>query len=221
MQTRTEGMRMRSSGGRGRKLTMTVLLALGAGGLAGCSGLSLAPRPMAFYDLGLAEPQPLPSAAVPAQVEVKAPSWLDSSAMQYRLAWNDPDRRRAYGESRWAAPPAQLLAASLRRALSAEGAGGGNCRLRVELDEFVQHFDSEVSSSAQIVVRAELLARQGEVPLATRGFAIGEAAASADARGGVAAFRYATRQLVADLAGWLSELDRDPARRLNTVGRCL
>lgn len=198
-----------------------VLVALGAGGLAACSGLSFAPRPMAFYDLGLAEPQPLPSAAVPAQVEVKAPSWLDSSAMQYRLGWNDPDRRRAYAESRWAAPPAQLLAASLRRALSAEGGGGGNCRLRIELDEFVQHFDSEVSSRAEFVLRAELLARQGEVPLAVRGFALGGAAASADARGGVAAFRHAARQLVAGLAGWLSELDRDPARRLNTIDRCL
>ena len=198
-----------------------VLLTLGAGGLAACSPLSLVPRPMAFYDLGLAEPRPLPPAAVPVQVEVKAPSWLDSSAMQYRLAWNDPDRRRAYAESRWAAPPAQLLAASLRRALSAEGGRSGNCRLRVELDEFVQHFDSEVGSSAQIVLRAELLARQGEVPLATRGFAVGEAAASADARGGVAAYRHAMRQLVAELAGWLSELDRDPARRLNTIGRCL
>lgn len=136
-------------------------------------------------------------------VDVAAPSWLGTAAMQYRLAYSDPARRRAYADSRWAAPPAELLEQALRRrALGASGTVLG-CRLRVELDEFVQSFDSAQSSRIVLAVRATLLSRN-EQALASRAFAVERPAASADAGGGVTAAAAAVQGLAADLAGWVS-----------------
>jgi cholesterol transport system auxiliary component len=138
-------------------------------------------------------------------VDVAAPSWLGTAAMQYRLDYSDAARRHAYADSRWAAPPPELLEQALRRrALAAAGSGErSGCRLRVDLDEFVQAFDAAQSSRVVLAVRATLLSR-GEQPLASRAFALERPAASADARGGVAAAAVAVQGLASDLAGWIA-----------------
>lgn len=186
---------------------------------AGCGTIGTPPRPVAFYDLGLTDSVSLPATAVPAQVEVLAPSWLDVAQMQYRLQWDQPQRRRTYSESRWVAQPAELLARALERGLRGEGEGKNTCRLRVELDEFVQDFQSGSASTVVIVVRASLLPRAG-TPLGRREFRVTLPAPTADAEGGVSAHRAAVRQLAGELGGWLAALDHDGRQGLNTGGRC-
>ncbi|AVR88869.1 ABC-type transport auxiliary lipoprotein family protein [Thauera aromatica] len=185
-----------------------IVAALGiAAALAGCSGLNLKPPPMAFYDLGLGAPAGLAPRFAPLRVEVAAPPWLASSALQYRLQWDDPLRRRSYTESRWVAQPADMLALALERALKPDGSGN-RCRLRIEVDEFVQVFDGIERSRVEVVLRAGLVPPRSDEALAQREFRADVPAPSADAVGGVAAFRAAADRLAGELAGWIATLHR-------------
>lgn len=169
--------------------------------LAGCVPNNVRQGEAAVFDFG----DPAGGWAAPALrgVDVAAPSWLGTAAMQYRLDYSEASRRRAYADSRWAAPPAELLEQALRRrALAAAGPVLG-CRLRVELDEFVQAFADAQSSRIVLAVRATLLSRN-EQALASRAFRLERPAASADARGGVAAAAAAVQGLAADLSGWIA-----------------
>ena len=198
---------------------MNFRIALIAAALAGCAG---APQPAhtgSGYDLG-------PVAAAPGQrahdalrgIEVFAPSWLDASAMQYRLAYRGGQRRQNYAESRWVAPPAELVGQALKmRLLSGEGAG--TCSLHADLDEFAQIFDTAASSRAVVEVRVQLLAPGGEL-LARHSFKLSRPAVSADAQGGAAAFSGAVEDLAAALHEWLGGLDRDAKPGLNIAQRC-
>ncbi len=187
--------------------------------LSGCGAIQIQPKAVAAYDLGLSERQALAAELTPAQIEVVTPPWLTASAMQYRLAWDQPERRRAFAESRWVALPADLLVLALDRALLA-GNGSGRCRLRIELDEFVQVFDSAERSAVEIVVRAGMLTARSDSPFARREFRVTEPAPSADALGGVAAYRAAVGRLAGELADWIVDLDRATEQGLNTEGRC-
>ncbi len=166
--------------------------------LSGCMASPVQP-PEGRFDFG-----PRSAAAVAdtgvTRVDITAPSWLASNAMQYRLLYADAARRLAYAESRWAAPPTELLKQALEQQLAANG--GGRCRLRVELTEFIQTFDSPVSSRFLLEARATLV--QDQDILASRTFSETQAAPTADARGGVAAASLAGRELGNALAGWLS-----------------
>lgn len=203
----------------GHRLARGLLAGAAALALAACNGFQLQPEPMAFFDLGLNDVRPLPAALSPAQVEVVTPPWLGVSAMQYRLAWNEPARRRAFAESRWVAQPADMLGLALNRSLRAQ-AGGHRCRLRIEVDEFVQIFDSAERSRVDVVVRAGLLPPRSDAPLALREFRVGEGAVSADAPGGVEAYRVAVQRLAGELAQWIVTLDRESGQGLNSPGRC-
>jgi cholesterol transport system auxiliary component len=164
--------------------------------LAACSAGAVRQVDVSRYDLG---PLALPLAADSgvAAVEVIAPSWLGSDGMEYRLAYADAGRRLEYAESRWAAPPAELLRQGLQRQL----AGAGRCRLRLDLDEFVQVFDSPQAGRLVLESRATLFA--GQEVVARKLVAVSPATPSADAKGGVAAAAAAVRTLGDELAAWL------------------
>jgi len=174
--------------------------------LAACGGLPHAPRPAQLYDLGPNQ-QAAAEGGLVAGVQVLAPSWLRSAAMQYRLSYASTSQRNAYVESRWAAPPAELIQALLSRSL----AGGGACRLELELDEFIQDYPSAGHSDGVIEARARL--RVDSAPTASQTFSLRVAVASADASGGVAALARGVRQLAGELDGWLGELGRDAGLR--------
>ncbi len=157
----------------------------------------------ARFDLGPVRAGP-PAANVGAVV-VGAPSWLAGSAMQYRLGYSDPARRREFAESRWAAPPTELIGQALERRLAG---GSGRCRLDVEVDEFIQVFDAPERSALVLAGRATLLA--GADIADRRDFFIARPAPTADARGGVAAAVEAVSALAEDLAGWLVRGERCP-----------
>ncbi|NMG74110.1 ABC-type transport auxiliary lipoprotein family protein [Aromatoleum diolicum] len=190
---------------------------LGACGNLGVKG-DVSP---ALYDLGISEPVTGTPAILPTSIEVRAPSWLSNSAMQYRIDYQQPAQRQAFAESRWASPPAEMLERSLRRAftttLAAPTTGaitpGNGCRLRVELDEFTQVFDTPQSSYASIVARVELLPARGDSAVARQLLSIRETASSLDAKGGVSAHQRASVRLAHELAVWLTSLE--PALRQN------
>lgn len=189
-------------------------IALAALGLGGCF-TSPASRPnVAVFDLGESMTAPASSTSWLGALEVTAPSWLDSRAMQYRLA-AEPARRQSYAESRWAATPAELLAAGLRRQLGAVSASGDGCRLRIELDEWVQSFDAEGNSQSQIALRAGLYTAKGDGLLARQGFAF-KAPAGRDARQGVAAFVGLEQRVASDMGHWLTA----QAKEQNLPARC-
>lgn len=184
----------------------TLLVALvGIVMLGACGGGPRLPE-AARYDLGI--PVTAGAAALPLKsLDVQSVSWLSGSAMHYRLVHAEPLQRQSFLESRWAAPPGELLESFLKRRLVASGDGGG-CRLQLALDELEQGFDDAQRSQVVMELRASLLAPRGGDILARRAFRIQKAATSADARGGAAAAREAARALGDELAAWLDELAR-------------
>lgn len=176
-----------------------VVLLLLSLAVAGCAGNN---RPVAAsYDFGdIAAPVAM---SLPVgRVDVMAPAWLDTPAMQYRLA-QEPARRQQFADSRWAAAPAELLAVALRRQLASGGSGA--CRLRLELDELVQQFDAAGDSRVQLAVRARLLPPRGDATLASRSFQL-QQEGGRDARSGVAATARLQRQLAEAIGQWSGEL---------------
>lgn len=161
-----------------------------------------------------------PGSNIPlAAVEVSAASWLSGADMNFRLDYAEPLRRRSYAESRWAAPPGELLQAFLKRRIASGPPESGTigCRLRLVLDELEQRFDDAQQSRVVLEVRATLSPPRGPESLSMRVFQISRQAGSADARGGAAAARVAAQALADDISGWLGEVAREkPA----TIDRC-
>ena len=180
--------------------------------LAACGG-GAATKEVLRYDFGGVAAGG--GSAVPrvslAMVDVQAASWLSGPDMHFRLAYAEPLQRRSYSESRWAAPPAELLDAFLKRRIvfgQAETAGAG-CRLQVMLDELEQRFDEPQGSTLVLEVRTQLIAAHGAEALSRKSFLIQKPASAPDARGGAAAAREAVLALADDIEGWLGALARD------------
>lgn len=199
-----------------RKLLLPLSVAL----LAGCGGGAKSVSNVSSYDLGAVQPAHNNRIVASLRsIDVFAVSWLDSSAMQYRLLYAANQRRQSFAESRWVAPPAELVGHALKKRMLS-GEAGGACRLRIDLDEFAQVFDSAKASRAVLEARAQLVAPTGGEVLARRSFSLSRPSASADAGGGVAAMAGAVEALSAELHDWLGGLDRAAASGLNIAQRC-
>jgi cholesterol transport system auxiliary component len=147
----------------------------------------------------------LPAIALP---EIEAGAGLDSPAMLYRLQYLDAQQLRPYAQARWSVPPAQLVRARLRDALSAQGAvlsteGNTAWVMRLELDEFSQLFASPESSQGLVRLRASLF--KNEQLVAQTAVVARANAASPDAAGGVRALTAATDDAVRQLSAWLAK----------------
>ena len=178
--------------------------------LAGCGGSLLhAPESQTRYDLGMPEANLQQPQIVPWRVEVDAPSWLSSSAMQYRLAYVNVDARDAFSQSRWVAHPSEMLERYLGVALSNDAVDVSWCRLSLDLDEFVQTFETADRSHAQMTLRASLRAPRRGGTVARQTFQQQVAAPSPDAKGGVSAYREALRGLTSELTEWLDSIAQD------------
>lgn len=189
--------------------------------LAACSSVPKAAPGYAVHDFGLIggpPPRVLPFPVRSAEV-VPAP-WLASTAMHYRLLYAQPTRRQVFVESRWAAHPGQLLELALKRSMKGDlpPAGAVGCRLRIDLDEFAQVFESQGMSRGVIELRATLLAPRSDQSIATRAFSASVPAPSADAVGGVLALRDGVSRLNVELLAWLESLDAQSANHLRA--RC-
>lgn len=198
-----------------------------AAALAGCSVLEKKlpdkPQRQTMYDFGPVEMQ---AAAATMQrgalvlPEVEVSGILETTALLYRLGYDDPHQLRPYAFARWSAPPGQLLRQRLRdvigrdrpvldasaaAALARRGSGNPPPVLRVELEEFSQLFDSPGESKGVLRLRCTLLENTagGERLVAQRSFNVQRPAPSADAPGGVRALAAATDAAAQDIASWL------------------
>ena len=192
--------------------------------LAG-TGCTIAPHtktPVSIYDFGIEQDSSTHSIPTQQQElwssllisEAKSPIWLNSQAIQYRLAYLDPTRSYTYANSRWAAAPATLLTHQIRNYISAAtndkviSTSDGtrtDFMLRLELEEFSQIFDTVDTSHVVIKLRASLVHRSSRLLKAQRNFNIEQAAPTANAAGAVQALTKSSKQLTENLIAWLVE----------------
>jgi ABC-type uncharacterized transport system auxiliary subunit len=179
--------------------------------LAGCVGLPEGVEPATRYDFGLPEGSSN-GIAKKMGLEVKTPAWFDSLYVDYRLAYDAALEPREYAASRWAANPGILLSRRLRERLGfSVGIPGGTpprCRLRIDLNEFLQIFDSPSESRARLDADVWLYGQGGL--LAQKRFSVERKAASPDARGGVEALVGTTGLFSRELTDWLETLKAQP-----------
>jgi cholesterol transport system auxiliary component len=184
--------------------------------LAGCTTPSKTDAPTSIFDFGGLRPAPgqpaLPAGRPISVAEIHTPSWLDSTAMFYRLSYANEQQPRPYAHSRWSMPPAQLFSQRLKdRIAQAGGAplsaadGAVNVPvLRMEAVDFMQTFEAPGASFAQVAVRAAVF--QGRTLIAQKSFLQRAPAPSADAAGGAKAFSDASDAMIADMIAWLAAL---------------
>ena len=170
----------------------------------------------ALYDLGpLNTPQDktaLPALPPVSIAPVQVPVWLDSSMMFYRLNYANVQQPRPYSLARWTMTPAQLLTQNLKAriaqaggvALAASDGAVGVPVLRIEADDFSQHFASATESNGQVALRASLY--RGRSLVAQRSFIRQTPSPSADAAGGATALAAASDAAIADIILWLHGL---------------
>ncbi|HMW17468.1 MAG TPA: ABC-type transport auxiliary lipoprotein family protein [Accumulibacter sp.] len=179
--------------------------------LVACADTGRAPAQSEVYDFGLPTPPLLDSGPWSTlALEVKVPNWLDTTAVAYRLLYDDPLKWRSYAHSRWAASPSQLLGQRLRHRLALVGNAGpgtGQCVLRVELQMFSQIFVDPQSSRGELHGTAQLSDSQRRV-VAEHRLTILRDALSADARGGVSALVATGDELTQQLAEWLNDAEK-------------
>jgi len=187
--------------------------------LGGCALPSRTSAPQ-LYDLGppAAAVPPAAATATAARpvlaVQVQAVAALQGTALYYRLAYADVRQLHAYSQSRWAAPPAELLAQRLRAGLAAQAALAPPSEetaerlLDVELQEFGQVYTTPAASYALLRLRATLLQRtpQGLRLLAQRELVQQQPAARSDAAAGVQALDGAADAAVAELVRWVQDV---------------
>lgn len=199
--------------------TIILLASLLAIGTA-CGRLGTLPKGFTTHDFGTPSTIAYTPSVPLRLIEVRSPSWLGSSAMQYRFKHEHDQRRQVYTENRWVAPPGELLEAALRRALSHALPQGGGCSLLIELDEFSQMFESASTSFGLLEARAMLVSPRADAVLAQQRLSFRVPAQSPDASGGAIALRQASLELASGLDAWLGTLDRSSGGALNIDVLC-
>ena len=174
------------------------------------------------YDFGPARAYARSNPAITGTVlvaPVQAPAWLEDDAIAYRLVYEDAARTQAYATSRWAAEPAALITDRLRSRLAAVAQGvvspafgaRSDYTLRIELEDFSQHFKAPGESRALLRARATLLSSERRLLLAQRVFDI-ERTAAPNVQGAVKALTEAADAFLEDVVKWTVENARKEAK---------
>lgn len=174
------------------------------------------------YSLGRINEEPLsPPAARPLQAVLlvstaEAPSWFDSQAIYYRLAYAGSENLQPYASSSWVAPVSELLTQRLRAYLAARGpfasvlspedGARADYALRVSLEDFSQVFTDTRSSSGVVRARFTLVDLSNHKVLAQRIFQQEAPAPSPNAQGGAGALDQASEALIRSVVAWLVDL---------------
>jgi cholesterol transport system auxiliary component len=212
-----------ATGERALRPALALLIALA---LTACAVVDRQrPPPPAVYDLGPAllerrsnVPPPVRGTfVVPSS---RPPAWLDTTAMLYRLLYEDPARPQPYSLSRWAAEPAALFTDRLRARLGAASDGvvtpGYGARvdyvLRAELDDFSQHFDAPGHSRVVVAARVTLLTGIDRRILGQRLFSA-ERASDPEAAGAARALAVATDAVIDEILEWAGQTVPPPAAK--------
>ena len=166
------------------------------------------------YDFGPPPSHARGENAIPAIVmiaTVRAPGWIDSDGIIYRLLYEGAARPQAYAMSRWAAEPPSLLGDRLRSRLAAASRGvvspvfgaRSDYTLRVELEDFSQQFEAPGQSRALLRARVTLLGSDPRILLAQRVFEV-QQLAEPHAQGAVKALTVATDRFLDELLPWVA-----------------
>jgi len=181
-------------------------------GVAACGS----PPPAAnvgVYELG-SPVSAAPAAKISAVILVPiiaSPMWLDSTAIVYRLSYQDAARTRTYAQSRWAGTPAEMIGHQLRNRLAQVSTGGvigatdgarADVALRVELEDFSQVFDTADTSRGVVKARATLIDSGTRNVVAQRSFSVDRPAPTANADGAVRALGQGSGVLVDQIVAW-------------------
>ena len=163
--------------------------------LSGCGGGTTS-SDSRTVDLGL----DAPAARLPALRigSVRALAPFDSTDMQYRLAYRNAAEVAAFANSRWAAPPADMIRKQLLRATEE---GAGRCTLAVEVQEFSQVFASPAESEARIEMHIVLSSVAKTV---SKQIAAIDGKAGPDAVSGASGFARAASRAIAELSSWVA-----------------
>ena len=178
--------------------------------LAGCAAAPKQQASLVYFDI----PGTPPTLPAPLRsLDVVPASWLASNALHYRLAYTGGSRREHYAESRWTAQPSELVSVRLQRSLMSHAelpsSGATLCRLRVDLDDLVQVFDTPGASRLVLEGRATLYGAQQTV-LARRMLTLSQAG-GADAASGVAASGPLFDGLAKELQTWVRQECKKPS----------
>ena len=193
-----------------RQLALVLVLCV----TSGCSLMTSKAPPKTEFDFG-PEPNASSDSAPLSQVQlvvydVRAPTWMEGTAMYYRLAYQNAAVPLPYAESEWVMSPAALLTERLRSSAAVHADGGTRLvgvrttevyTLHSELLEFEQIFDAPDRSHGALRLRATL---QGEGVWAQRTFAIDRPAPTPNAAGGVIALAECSEELARLVEGWVS-----------------
>lgn len=149
-------------------------------------------------------PAVLPIGMVGINVHISAAAWLDQVAMQYRLAYDDPQALHRYRDSLWAERPTAQLALRLNLlGLNISTPEPDGARVEIELIDFAQYFSSPNDSVARIA--ALVVRRDSTGRVLARSVLRAEAPAGQDAASGVRALSQATDSWLRQLVRWLGE----------------
>ena len=181
--------------------------------LIACSSAPIQPK---TFDFGASVSTLTPIASNNKQLQIKladirVPNSLDGDAMLYRLLYSHAQELLPFSQSRWTMPPAQLLTQRLKSNFNQLGIMVINANdginhipvLRIELEEFSQHFSSANQSLAVIQFRASLISES--TLLAQRSFQASANCATPDAQGGAQAMPLASDIVLTQLSNWLTE----------------
>ena len=200
---------------------LLIALALAVTGCIGCSSPAVQKQSYDFgpvsADASVTAPASMnttrttPNLAI-SLADINAPASLDSTAMLYRLQYDNAQQARPYAQHRWSMPPAQLLTQRLKTRIAAAGGTVIASRdavsslpvLQMDLDEFLQVFSSASSSTVQIQIRATVF--KGRNLLAQRSFQQQVVTPTADAPGGAKAMVTASDALISDVITWMQTL---------------
>ncbi len=200
-------------------MTRTLLLILIFYLLSGCTTLYKPSTSIAIYDFGTQEYSQNESQSLNSKsksiliADAAAPLWLDNTTIQYRLLYHNSTQTYTYTNSRWKAPPATLLARKIRdrivsnsneQVVKNSSTAKTDYILHLELEEFIQAFDTMNESHVAIGLRASLIERNSRTIFAQKDFAVTAKTPTADAVGAVWAFGSAANQLINELMDWLT-----------------
>lgn len=187
--------------------------------LIGCAALHQSPAAVSVYDFGLQQlaqnklqqsHQPKKSILI---ADATTPSWLDNTAIHYRMLYRNPSQAYSYANSRWIAPPAAILTQQIRdriathtneQVIKNSSTAKTDYILHIELEEFIQAFDTIKDSHVVVGLRASLIERSSRNLFAQKDFSITEKTPTADAAGAVFALSSASHQLIDELVRWLT-----------------
>ncbi|MGB7815643.1 MAG: hypothetical protein WBL28_04745 [Methylotenera sp.] len=170
--------------------------------LGGCVANKSRPSP-AVYDFGLAaasanEPQTATQFLIE---DISAPESFNNNRIRYRLNYENAARVYSYTESRWLAPPAELLTHRLRMLVNATS-GAQNCTLKIQLATFDHVFDSPDASKGVIILFAELVNTKTRKSVMSQRIEESVVASSQDAKGGIAALKSAGDKALINTLAW-------------------